>query len=279
MHHGKQHNYYQWLPLLLILQALLTYIPTWLWNNLKDSRIQETVSSVKDSSKPASRRKLLIINLANDLFTQVIQKRYAKPFILCESLNIFCFIVNVVLTNFFFHNRFIMYGIKEIWMRFSSLSFRSQDSELFPQFGKCSFNLVKKDEIQKEAVCMISFNSLCENIYMVWFVVLIFASVIGLTFRLFGMFSRRKRRKLLMDAADNSCDENLQKICEKIGFYSWFTLYRISRNVDPLTFQDIISSLVARIESMPVFKTIKVRSRAVEHHTSDEIHDNISTVV
>ncbi|CAL8126484.1 unnamed protein product [Orchesella dallaii] len=280
---GNQLTYYQWLPLLFIFQALLTYIPSWLWNNLKDNRIQETVSNLKDPLKPASRRKLLIINLANDLFTQVIQKRYAKPFIICESLNVLCLILNVVLTDFFFHNRFIMYGIKEIWMRFSRFSFRSEDSELFPQFGKCSIKFVKnqKFEMTKDAVCMITFNSLCENIYMFlwsWCVVLILAIIIGLTYRLYGMFSRRKRRKLLLEAADKSCDEKLQKICEKLSFYSWFTLYRISRNVDPLTFQDIISSLVGRMEGMSLFKTVKSRSRTMDHQSVDEIHD-ISTVV
>lgn len=137
--------------------------------------MHETISSIKDPQKQPSRRKLLIINLANDLFTEMIQKRYAKPFFFCEFLNVACFILNVVCTDILFQNHFVMLGFNEIGMRFNRSAVNNLDySEMFPTFARCSVPLIKTMTShggkREEAVCMISYNLLCESIFMfLWY--------------------------------------------------------------------------------------------------------------
>lgn len=172
----KHPSYYEWLPLILLFQAILAYFPSWLWSALRDRRLHETVSSIKDPLKQHSRRKLVIINLANDLFTEVIQKRYAKPFFFCEFLNVLCFILNVCSLNLIFQNQFVAYGFKELGMRFKrstdAVTMEKESVEMFPTLGRCSVIVAKKGNMIKkeDAICMISFNSLCESIFMLlWY--------------------------------------------------------------------------------------------------------------
>lgn len=107
--------------------------------------------------------------------------------------------------------------------------------------------------VKERCVNHVNFES-----FRIWFIILIVATTLGASYRIFMMLSRGKRKSLLVEAVDKSCQDKMSLICEKLGFYSWFTLFRISRNVDPLTFQDIISSLLAKIDSIPIYKTIKV---------------------
>lgn len=176
MFQRKQSRYYRWFPLILLFQAILAYVPSWLWNTLRDKRLHETVSNIKDPQKQHNRRKLLIINLANDLFTEMIQKRYAKPFFFCEFLNVVFFILNVVCTDMMFQNHFLMFGFAEIGMRFNKSAGNSLDySEMFPTFARCSVPLITKATSyggkREEAVCIISYNLLCESIFMfLWYI-------------------------------------------------------------------------------------------------------------
>lgn len=172
LHKKFQPLNYRWFPLILLFQAFLAYIPVWLWNTLRDRRLFETVSCLKDPFRQQNRRKLLIINLANDLLTEVAQRRYAKPFFLCEILNIVTFGLNVLITNLSCQNHFMMFGFREIGMKFGKSinpNISHQDnSEVFPAYAKCSVQFLRKgNEIKKEdAICMIPFNSLCESIFM-----------------------------------------------------------------------------------------------------------------
>lgn len=164
-----QLNYYRWIPFMLLLEAFISIIPSWLWSILRDRRLFETMASIKEPQRQPSRRKLHIINLANDLFTESIQRRYAKPFFFCEILNIVALGLNIIITNLMFHNRFLMFGISELGLRIGRSSFNNGPtySEMFPTFATCSVQMVKKDDgIRKEdAICMISYNSLCEGVF------------------------------------------------------------------------------------------------------------------
>lgn len=314
MFQRKQSRYYRWFPLILLFQAILAYVPSWLWNTLRDKRLHETVSNIKDPQKQHNRRKLLIINLANDLFTEMIQKRYAKPFFFCEFLNVIFFILNVVCTDMLFQNHFLMFGFAEIGMRFNKSAGSSLDySEMFPTFARCSVPVITKATSyggkREEAVCIISYNLLCESIFMflwyikfsnknnfmhlkinltfslifffrMWFCLLAVATIVGVCYRILMILSQRKRKKLLMECVDKTFEGKIAEICEKLGFYSWFTLYRISRNVDPLTFQDLISSLMARLDCVPLYKTIKVNTTTTStRHTGEHDTQDLATVV
>lgn len=107
----KYHKYYQWVCFVLFFQAILFYVPRYLWKTWEGGRIKMLVLDlncpVVNTENKDERKKLLVDYFVTNLNTQNF---YAYRFFLCEMLNFINVIGQIYFMDFFLDGEFTTYG-------------------------------------------------------------------------------------------------------------------------------------------------------------------------
>lgn len=115
--------------------------------------------------------------------------------------------------------------------------------------AKCTFHFFgSSGDVQKhDALCILPLNIINEKIYILvwfWFMALAFLSGMALIYRIVTVLSPHVRFLLLKSRARLSDRYQLGLIVEKIKSGDWFVLYQLSKNMDPISFRDLIQEFV-----------------------------------
>uniref|UniRef100_A0A1B6EWA1 Innexin n=1 Tax=Cuerna arida TaxID=1464854 RepID=A0A1B6EWA1_9HEMI len=255
----KYHKYYQWVCFALFLQAMLFYVPRYLWKTWEGGRIKMLVCDlmcplVNEDCK-SDRKKLLVdffmANLHNHDF-------YAFRFFLCEVLNCLNVLLQIYFMDVFLGGEFRTYGLDVI--RFTELEPEERDdpmSRVFPKLTKCTFHKYgPSGSIQRhDGLCVLPVNIVNEKIYVFlwfWFVGLAVVSCITLVYRAFVVLNVKLRLYLLRARCRLSGPSQINQIARQLKVGDWFVLYQLSKNIDPLIFKEIIVDLSIKMEGKQV---------------------------
>lgn len=107
----KYHKYYQWVCFVLFFQALLFYIPRYLWKTWEAGKMKMLVLDlncpiIAEETKN-ERKKLLVDYFASNLHNHNF---YAIRFFICEVLNFINVIGQIYFVDFFLGGEFTTYG-------------------------------------------------------------------------------------------------------------------------------------------------------------------------
>ncbi len=107
----KYHKYYQWVCFALFFQAILFYVPRYLWKTWEGGRIKMLVLDlncpiVNDDCKN-DRKKILV-----DYFDENLNRHnfYAFRFFLCEAFNFINVVGQIYFMDYFLDGEFSTYG-------------------------------------------------------------------------------------------------------------------------------------------------------------------------
>lgn len=119
--------------------------------------------------------------------------------------------------------------------------------ELFPKAAKCSYSSYgPSGTIQSfDALCLLPLNILNQKIFIIvwfWFIIQLLASILSLLYWYIISNSERLRISILHEKSMKSVPHTRIFHAKHKGHF--FVLNQISRNVNPLTFVDLISDLV-----------------------------------
>lgn len=109
------HTYYQWVWLVLFLQAGLFYVPYWLWKLWDRGRIKMLVADLNlevimaDDDKLSKQKDAILAYLTPNHGHHTV---YAMQFILCEILNTANVITQIFITDAFLNQSFSSYGLQ-----------------------------------------------------------------------------------------------------------------------------------------------------------------------
>jgi len=105
----KFHKYYQWVCFVLFFQAVLFYLPCYLWQTWEGGKMKSLVLDLNCQIIPKDNKnlKLLVDYLATHLRQQ---NSYAFGFVICETLNFINVIWQMFFINYFLGGEFMTYG-------------------------------------------------------------------------------------------------------------------------------------------------------------------------
>lgn len=251
----KYHKYYQWVCFTLFFQAMLFYVPRYLWKCWEGGKLKMLVLDlncpvVAEDSK-SDRRKLLVDYFVSNLHSQNF---YAYRFFLCEILNVINVIGQIFFMDFFLDGEFTTYGSEVV--KFTEMEPEERIdpmSKVFPKVTKCTFHKYgASGTVQKfDGLCVLPLNIVNEKIYVFlwfWFIILASLSALSLLYRLAVIMGPKLRLVLLRARSRLSPHDQIKIIAEKCQIGDWFVLYQLGKNIDPLVYKQLVADLAIKLQ-------------------------------
>ena len=143
----KQHNYYQWVQFLFVLQGILFIVPHKIWSSIEEGKMASISNGVtKANQQKEEDRQNMVKNIARfvDKDTSLYNhKKYAYGFFFCQFLNLANVIFNIWLLNHFIKGEFVNLGSR--WM----LSVNGTGNQLLKEvFPRITLVIGKLEELQ-----------------------------------------------------------------------------------------------------------------------------------
>ena len=127
--------------------------------------------------------------------------------------------------------------------------------KIFPRMTKCTFHLFgASGDVQKyDALCILPLNIINEKIYILiwfWFMTLSFISMLAIGYRLSTIVSSQVRLMILRTRARLVDRYQLGLIVERVKIGDWFVLYQLSKNIDPISYRDLLTEFVKTVKNL-----------------------------
>ena len=135
-------------------------------------------------------------------------------------------------------------------------------SQIFPKLAKCTvFTYGMGGSINNnDALCMLPLNILNEKIFAflwLWFILITLLAATKILFNLCLIFSSKLRIQMLrMRVNDDISYYQVRTILMARSFADWFLLYKMSLNVNPLFFRNLLLELHDTIAHKPRYSSI-----------------------
>ncbi len=189
-------SYYQWVPIFLIIQASLFYVPRMIWLMMEGGLMKFLAKGRTDRivEDPEEKMTKLIKTFKHNL--QNKYNRYAFGFFGCEFLNVLVVIGQFFVTNVFLRGQFLTYGVDVIrFYRVPAEEAVMSDivnpmCEVFPRVASCTYWKYGGGGRQTglNALCILALNIVIDKIFLVlwfWFIILGTFGIIRVGCRLF----------------------------------------------------------------------------------------------
>jgi len=250
----RYHKYYQWVCFCLFFQAILFYVPRWLWKNWEAGKIAALRMDLNLGIISEVEKKLKKKLLIEYMYTNLKHHNFwAYRYFFCELLSLINVGGQMFLLDRFFDGTFFTYGIEV-------MSFADRDQEdridpmiyVFPRMTKCTFHKFgTSGNIEKhDALCILPLNIVNEKIYIfIWFWLLLLGvlSFLVLVYRVVIIFSPYIRAFVLRLRYRRVKRECIEMVIGKSYVGDWFLIYLMGQNIDSVIFKDVLHELAKKL--------------------------------
>nr|XP_022900886.1 innexin inx2-like [Onthophagus taurus] len=237
-------KYYQWVCIVFCFQALLFYIPRYLWKTWEGGRLRLLAKDLGGPLIPncwnkETKERLISYMLSGNYSHNL----YALRFAFCELLNFINVVCQIVFMDWFLSGQFTDYGIA-----LALYNGENPMTRVFPKVTKCTYyNYGPSGGRQRQdALCVLPLNIVNEKLFLilwVWFLILAIVSFYVLIYRTIVLVSPKIRMYLLMAHAKFLSRKTASIITCKISFGDYFFLHQLGKNLNPLTYKDLLISI------------------------------------
>jgi len=246
----KYHKYYQWVCFTLFFQAILFYIPRYLWKIWEGGKlkmlVQELNLPIVEEDTKFDR-----IQILTDYFTDTRHDHnsYTFRFFFCELLNFVNVVGQIYFMDFFLGGEFTTYGSDVLAMSELPQEDRMDPmAAVFPKITKCTFHKFGPSGTveRKDGLCILPLNIINEKIYVFlwfWFIFLAIVTGIFTVYRLALLLLPALRMCILKQRARLVTQGELENICRRLRLGDWFVLYQLGKNMDQMIFREFIEKL------------------------------------
>lgn len=266
------HAYYQWVPFVLFFQALLFYVPHFLWKKWEGGRLKALVTGLHSASLalrdepmktatmtvPSRKDRESKIKQIHNAFLERLHLNRPWSYYMgfCEVLNFLNLLLQMYLTDWFLGGAFI--GLGPALTEPDSPGKMDPLDIVFPKVTKCLFHKYgPSGSIQKhDALCVMALNIVNEKIYTFlwfWFVVLAVITGLGLLWRLLTMLLHARSLAFNKWVFKMACPGKhnpwaVLSVTKEYHFGDWLFLYYIAKNLDDILFTELMLSLAQNLD-------------------------------
>lgn len=269
----KRHAYYQWVPFVLFMQAIMFYLTHQLWKKLEGGRLRRLVEgleyaviafgekdiTVGDHTIPAKETKATVLKDIRRAFLQrlYVSRTWAVNLIMCEFLNCVHLIVQIYLTDVFLAGQFLNLGPEIVTNGLDS----NVDvlDVVFPKITKCTFHKYgPTGSIQShDAMCVMALNIINDKVYVLlwfWFATLFAISIAAIFWRALEVILHRRSQSfneyMFSNAGAGKLNPwNVIRVMRYCNFNDWLFLYYLSKNMDGMLFRELFRELANDLDN------------------------------
>jgi hypothetical protein len=265
------HKYYQWVCFVLFLQAIMFYIPRYLWKLWEGGRLRSLVLGlncpIMQEKEKSEQLQLLVQYLkANWRY----HNTYFFYFVICEVLNFINVIIQMYLIDTFLGGAFSSYGLDVL--RYTEMDQEQRVDPMiavFPRMTKCTFHRYgSSGDVQRhDALCILPLNIVNEKIYIFlwfWFVFLAIISGVILIYRAVIILFPQLRYVTLRSRARLTDRYHLRLVMDVSKLGDWFLLYLLCKNMDGQHFRELMQDFSKEIHEDGTGKSLLSRHNEKE---------------
>uniref|UniRef100_T1J6W8 Innexin n=1 Tax=Strigamia maritima TaxID=126957 RepID=T1J6W8_STRMM len=253
------HTYYQWVWLVLTLQAAMFYLSRYIWKKIENGRMSCLVSGL---TEPLCEKQS--INGKVTLLSQYVLRnwnqlnKWAYGYFFCEVLNFVNVIGQIFIIDKFLGGTFTTYGSRVLQYGFLDQEYRNDTMvAIFPRLTKCTFRAFgPSGNFQiHDAICVLPLNIINEKIYVfLWFWLLFLAIPTGLVlvYRICLAAWPKLRVRVLHWQYNCFKTNRMDNMLAKANIGDWLFLNLLAKNVDGLALDMLLDEI--EIEKMSTFK-------------------------
>ena len=249
------HAYYQWVWLLLLLQAFLFYVPYIIWEQYEGNITNRLLNGLNSGVMSQTDRMNKISKVSEYLYRT--KNHHTFRFLIytsTEMLNLFNVVMQMLLLDRFLGGKFLNYGFQVFnfngWTQFP-LQYDPM-MKLFPRMTKCTFHQFgSSGDIQKhDTICVLPINIVNEKTYLFlwfWLILLMIATFCLALWRILSIMCPCIRVIILQ--ANCSCSRSdVQQVLKYNGIGDWFVLCLLAKNMEKNNFKVLIADLTVRMK-------------------------------
>lgn len=255
------HRYYQYVPIILFLQAVFFYFPHYLWKNWEHGIISSICKQLHENRFSPNNYILShnhMIEYLQNCFTT--NKFLAYKYYICHVLMLINLVLQIIVLNAVFNNQFITYGIDAFYYLFiddniyglrdfggnSTSELNSPMDFIFPKITRCDIGVLSEAGNTLDNynfMCVLPLNIVHDKFFLVlwfWFLILTVLTVAQLIFDMLCITIPVLRRHLFKRRFGpylSDCNRHSSSLPE------WFLLYLIGSNSDQFAFSALLRRL------------------------------------
>ncbi|OQR77927.1 innexin inx1-like [Tropilaelaps mercedesae] len=239
--------YYQWVYLTLIVQAIVFYMPHYIWKSWEGGLMGALTGGVVKSDEERRKKREVISLWVDRNFGR--RSSYTYKYLFCELLCFFNVLMQMFLMDGFLDGEFMRYGIRV-------LEFLNSNSEdrvdpmvfVFPRVTKCVFHGFGPggDVMTQDMLCVLPQNVFNEKLYVLvwfWFVLLLFILSGLIVYRILILLLPSMRERLLMNRCHLGDPRDVRLIVKSTNIGDWFFLYMMGPNLDSMLYAEVIGEV------------------------------------
>merc|ERR1712062_798952 len=253
--------YYQWIPFMLVISAVLFKIPDVIWGLLEGgfmkSFADDAANSVSIHKNEEDKKELIAshISLFGALKGNYKGKRnntlmfYYFKFLFCQILNIALLIANFSMTSAFLDTDFSTYGTDVLeYLSDEHGGKLNPMCKVFPTAVSCSMPTVGTGGgvSKSNHLCILSQNVINEKIYLglwFWFIFLAAIGSIQMLYEVIIIALPVIRLQLTLLTMGSTDSEGIIDFFNSCNFADWFFLNQIGKNTEKKFYREFIKGL------------------------------------
>jgi hypothetical protein len=240
------HNYYQWVNLLLVLQACVAYIPWAWWKSAEGNRISKLTASINKDPLTEVPLEDQVNGLGNFFI------RHPKWFdscalklLVCQGLCLLFSICQMYFMDIVLSHQFLHIGNHiQNWEQLNTAL-----DTIFPLVVMCEMSFFgNSGEVQNASgVCNLPINIINEKIYLiiwVWFLVMIIATVLVMLGQLCLLVAPYLRYVLLHKTIKSKPPvHHIKRLIRRCSYGDYILLNFLAKNLDSSQFDALVSKI------------------------------------
>lgn len=225
-------KYYQWVSIVLFLQALAFYIPRTIWKSIENNRIRDLMGGLeKPLIAPAEQKGGVEALLYYFKYNIGHHNRFYIGYVFCELLNLFNVLLQIQITDVFLGNVFTTLGLELYNYYAGNVDEFSTEPllKVFPRMTKCQYRSYgpSGDVTKSDTTCTLPLNVINEKIYLClwfWLWIVTILSTVNICYRIATFASPWLRKRFLNSRAGAVDPQELDTVFQSCSVGDWFIM-------------------------------------------------------
>jgi len=239
------HNYYQWVCLLLVIQASLCYLPWGVWKGIEGGKTGKLLAKVSEDPLTETPLKDQVAGLGDFLLSHSGWfNSCALKLLACQTACLIVTVSQMYAIDLVLGNQFLGLGSNLLSVELVNQAL----TKVFPKVVKCSMIYIgpSGDPVNNSGMCTLPVNIINEKIYLimwVWLLVLTVVTILSLLHQCLLLLLPALRQMHLQRRSKLSPDHLIRNVANRATYGDMVLLQLVANNTDTAQFTELLAHL------------------------------------